>query len=276
MADPVTFHPTFAQSLLAGACAGTAVDLLFYPLDTLKTRLQSSKGFAASGGFKGVYRGVGSVIVGSAPGAAAFFVTYDTLKQSLPDPVAHPSPWNHVISASLGEVVACSVRVPVEVVKSRTQTASYGLQASSKDAFKRVLATDGVLGLYRGFGMTIAREIPFTSIQFSLYEFLKARASIYLGRRPLKAYEAAVCGSISGGVAAAATTPLDVLKTRVMLDLRDPSQPSPSLIARLAQIYKVEGPGALFSGVVPRTLWISAGGAVFLGVYEWAISVQTQ
>jgi solute carrier family 25 S-adenosylmethionine transporter 26 len=29
---------------------------------------------------------------------------------------------------------------------------------------------------------------------------------------------------------------------------------------------------ALFAGVVPRTLWISAGGAVFLGVYEWAVN----
>lgn len=44
------------------------MDLLFYPLDTLKTRLQSSQGFVNSGGLKGVYRGVGSVLIGSAPG----------------------------------------------------------------------------------------------------------------------------------------------------------------------------------------------------------------
>jgi len=68
------------------------------------------------------------------------------------------------------------------------------------------------------------------------------------------------------------TTPLDVLKTRVMLDLRNPSvEKLPSLLTRLKQIYVNEGIKVLFAGVVPRTLWISAGGAVFLGVYEQAV-----
>lgn len=44
------------------------MDLLFFPIDTVKTRLQSSQGFRRAGGFAGVYKGVGSVIVGSAPG----------------------------------------------------------------------------------------------------------------------------------------------------------------------------------------------------------------
>jgi solute carrier family 25 S-adenosylmethionine transporter 26 len=45
----------------------------------------------------------------------------------------------------------------------------------------------------------------------------------------------------------------------------------PSLYTRLRTIYTQEGIRTLFAGVVPRTLWISAGGAVFLGVYEWTV-----
>ncbi|KAG6917284.1 hypothetical protein DXG01_003125 [Tephrocybe rancida] len=105
-----------------------------------------------------------------------------------------------------------------------------------------------------------------------MYELLKAQLARKLDRKPLYAHEAAICGSIAGGTAAALTTPLDVLKIRVMLGLRDPTKKKPpSLRHRMKDIYVKEGVRALYAGVVPRTLWISAGGAVFLGVYEWVV-----
>ncbi|KAH9077040.1 S-adenosylmethionine transporter [Lactarius deliciosus] len=268
--------PTFSQSLIAGGLAGTSVDLLFYPIDSIKTRLQSDRGFYKAGGFRGVYNGVASVVVGSAPGAAVFFCTYDTLKRVLPTP-PHLAPVNHMISASIGEVAACLIRVPTEVIKTRSQASSYGAMANSSLATaKLVWKADGLKGFYRGFGTTVMREIPFTSLQFPMYEFFKHRLSHLLYHKPssLRPYEASLCGSAAGGIAAALTTPLDVLKTRVMLDLRDPSHPAylPPL-RRLRQIYVTEGIGSLFAGVVPRTMWISAGGAVFLGMYEWTIDL---
>ncbi|KAF5311574.1 hypothetical protein D9611_009522 [Ephemerocybe angulata] len=263
-------QPTFVQSLLAGGAAGTSVDLLFFPIDTVKTRLQSPQGFVRAGGFKGIYKGVGSVVVGSAPGAAAFFATYDTMKRTIPV----QGPLNHMLAASCGEIAACLIRVPTEVIKTRMQTSSYGAEGRSSWASARlVLANDGWRGFYRGFGITVMREIPFTSIQFPLYELLKVNAARQLGHKKLPAYEAAVCGSLSGGIAAALTTPLDVLKTRVMLDMRNASEgTSPTILRRFKTIYTTEGWKALFSGVVPRTLWISAGGAVFLGMYEFTMN----
>ena len=57
----------FFSSLVAGAIAGMSVDLALFPLDTVKTRLQSQFGFHNSGGFKQLYRGLGSAMIVSAP-----------------------------------------------------------------------------------------------------------------------------------------------------------------------------------------------------------------
>jgi hypothetical protein len=54
-------------SFQAGSAAGTSVDVTLFPLDTVKTRLQSQAGFWGSGGFRGIYRGIGPAFVGSAP-----------------------------------------------------------------------------------------------------------------------------------------------------------------------------------------------------------------
>lgn len=218
------------------------------------------------------------------PAAAAFFVTYEALKRQLANYGfgldTHPG-LNHMFAASGGEFVSCLIRVPTEVVKSRTQTGAYGAATSSWQTALNVMKHEGVRGFYRGFGITIARELPFTSIQFPLYEYLKRTLSTqYLdGKRPNSA-EAAVCGMIAGGTAAALTTPLDVVKTRVMLEARGTLTPgtkpaSPSILSfppRFLNILRNEGPAALFSGWVPRTLHISAGGAVFLGIYDFVIN----
>uniref|UniRef100_A0A3B4DZK4 Mitochondrial S-adenosylmethionine carrier protein n=1 Tax=Pygocentrus nattereri TaxID=42514 RepID=A0A3B4DZK4_PYGNA len=154
-----------------GGCAGMCVDLTLFPLDTIKTRLQSQQGFYKAGGFRGIYAGVPSAAVGSFPNAAAFFVTYEGTKSLLAGCMStHMAPVTHMLAASLGEIVACLIRVPTEVVKQRTQ-ASPSLH--THHVLLTTLREEGVRGLYRGFGSTVLREIPFSLVQFPLWEYLK-------------------------------------------------------------------------------------------------------
>lgn len=64
----ISFSFVWLVLLQSGSVAGFCVDVVLYPLDTIKTRLQSFAGFQHSGGFRGIYRGLGSVVVGSVPG----------------------------------------------------------------------------------------------------------------------------------------------------------------------------------------------------------------
>ena len=80
-----------------------------------------------------------------------------------------------------------------------------------------MLRREGAAGLYRGYCTTVLREVPFSLLQFPAWEALKAEAAARSGRECATPAQSAACGAVAGGAAAAATTPLDVAKTRIML-----------------------------------------------------------
>lgn len=98
---------SFAISLLSGGMAGTAVDVSLYPLDTIKTRLQSPQGFWNAGGFRGVYKGLSAAATGSAPSASLFFCTYELSKRLIKERYPNGSDaLRNLMSGGMGEVVS--------------------------------------------------------------------------------------------------------------------------------------------------------------------------
>ncbi|KAJ5159982.1 S-adenosylmethionine mitochondrial carrier protein [Penicillium canariense] len=302
----------WTRSLLSGAVAGLTVDCSLYPLDTIKTRLQKARDTSAPQAprlslrqtVRGIYAGLPSVLFGSAPSAASFFIVYDGVKRSLlPPPSSSETPsrahvfFTHSLASSLGEISACAVRVPTEVIKQRAQAGLFG--GSSLLALKDILSLrhapashtaptapvksgygQVIRELYRGAGITIAREIPFTVLQFTMWESMKATyAQRYLRHdesattkeSQIPASTSAMFGSVAGAIAAGLTTPLDVIKTRVMLARRgDGGMGAPVRVKDIVRGIAQEGPGAFWRGIGPRVAWIGIGGAVFLGSYQWA------
>ncbi|XP_053977025.1 S-adenosylmethionine mitochondrial carrier protein-like isoform X1 [Hylaeus volcanicus] len=243
-------------SSISGALAGTVCDLTFFPLDTLKTRLQSQHGFIKSGGFRRLYRGLGPVMAGSPPSAAIFFITYDGIKEVLQPHI--PQQYHsfiHMIAASFGEMVACLIRVPVEVVKQRKQ-------ALLHDRQRLALRT-----LYRGYGSTVLRDLPFGFVQMPLWEYFKLCWTRQAGRE-CTPVEGAFCGSVSVAISAAVTTPLDVAKTRIMLSNTSADKEEVKISIMLKEVYRSCGVRGLFAGFLPRVGGFTISGFVFFGVYE--------
>ncbi|CAF2943731.1 unnamed protein product [Rotaria sp. Silwood2] len=236
---------TIQHSLVAGSIAGCAVDLSLYPIDTIKTRLQEKK---------------------NGPSSALFFLSYNLTKRTL----SISSQWKtHMIAATFGEISACLIRVPVEVIKQRAQV-NRNLRLST--IAKSCLHNEGLLGLYRGYFATLSREIPFSIIQFPLWELFKELWTSKQGYY-VSPWQGAICGSLAGGIAASITTPFDVAKTRIILAHHSHADAASHPLKIIKNIFKQEGFMALYSGVIPRTMWISIGGFVYFGAFEYATSL---
>uniref|UniRef100_A0A8D2LAC0 Mitochondrial S-adenosylmethionine carrier protein n=1 Tax=Varanus komodoensis TaxID=61221 RepID=A0A8D2LAC0_VARKO len=249
-AQPSSPKKSRRQNFSAGGLAGTCVDLVLFPLDTVKTRLQSPQGFKKAGGFRGIYAGVPSAAVGSFPNAAAFFVTYEYMKAVLHTATSpYLNPITHMLAASCGEIVACLIRVPSEVVKQRAQVCP---SSSTFRVLSNTIYEEGILGLYRGYKSTVLRE--------ELWSWKQGHV--------VDSWQSAVCGAFAGGFAAAVTTPLDVAKTRIMLAKTGSRNASGNVLSALHGVWRTEGIVGLFAGIVPRISAISLGGFIFLGMYD--------
>ncbi|GKT98319.1 amino-acid transporter arg-13 [Fusarium langsethiae] len=89
----------FWQQAIAGASAGVSYNFLFFPADTIKSRMQTAavsdlvqrRTFWQEGsilwrqhGIRGMYRGCGVTCIRSAPSSAFIFMVYDGLKRNFP------------------------------------------------------------------------------------------------------------------------------------------------------------------------------------------------
>lgn len=138
-----------------------------------------------------------------------------------------PTPIVHATASSLAELVSCAILTPAEVIKQNAQMVKAG---SPTNATVQTLAKfrSNPLALWRGYTALAGRNLPFTALQFPMFERLKEGIRAYRDRRGLTKGTILESGAITafsagsaGAVAAVITTPVDVIKTRIMLSAVD-------------------------------------------------------
>ncbi|CAJ2512666.1 Uu.00g007850.m01.CDS01 [Anthostomella pinea] len=298
---------THVDVILAGAAAAFTVDLMIYPLDTLKTRQQSQdfvKTFADPSTqtklpsrqlFRGLYQGIGIVVVATLPAAGTFFTTYEAAKTFLGKHAAQvglPQPFVHSGASAIAECASCLVLTPAEVIKQNAQMLQRSSGGSSSKSTSlqalRQLGRGGGRRLLSGYSALVARNLPFTAIQFPIFEAMRAR--IWARRRsgagekwkPGLLETGVVTGTsagLAGSFAALITTPMDVVKTRLMLGAGDEQDVKTETARRrrargslaiAREVVAERGVPGLFRGALLRSVWTAVGSGLYLGMYEVA------
>ena len=164
---------TGSTAALCGAIAGACNVVAGHPLDTCKVVLQASPGshfrgtlhVASSLGFKGLYRGLLAPLLGGSLETSVNYTVYHACRRLLPPDLGAPAA--ACVAGGAAGVALSVVLSPLELVKCRVQA---GVDASVTDAVRRVWLQGGPSGFTRGFGATLARELPGNALFFASYE----------------------------------------------------------------------------------------------------------
>mmetsp|Transcript_10984 Transcript_10984/g.17905 ORF Transcript_10984/g.17905 Transcript_10984/m.17905 type:complete len:355 (+) Transcript_10984:72-1136(+) len=262
---------------LCGAFATLVGDFVMHPIDTIKVTQQTAVatlGFFAAikqifttSGPLGFYQGIVPYLIGDGSSGAVKFAVFESSKKYLEAKL--PERYHsgvQFLTAAIA-MLACSViLVPGEVIKTRIQAAAGG---SMMGVIAQTLKSEGVGGLFSGYYATLVRDVPYTMLELGVYENIKTFMR-KLGNNggELSGKEELTAAAITGAVAAFFTTPLDLVKTKLMMQGVGGAAQYSGVAGALASIYSEGGVSGLFVGATARIAWLVPFTTIYLGVYE--------
>ncbi|XP_048261748.1 mitochondrial uncoupling protein Bmcp [Bombus terrestris] len=281
------------KPFIYGGLASIVAELGTFPLDTTKTRLQIQgqkfdKKYAHlkySGmtdalfqisqqeGFKALYSGISSAILRQATYGTIKFGTYYSLKKAAMDK------WKtddlvviNVICAALAGAISSAIANPTDVVKVRMQVTGINSNLTLFGCFQDLYQHEGICGLWRGVGPTAQRAAIIAAVELPIYDYSKKKFMVLLGDSISNHFVSSFIASMGSAIA---STPIDVVRTRLMNQRRIPTASGilpPHIyngsIDCFVQTFKNEGFLALYKGFVPTWFRMGPWNIIFFITYE--------
>jgi len=270
-----------SEEALAGLSAGILGTVIGYPLDTVKTRMQTSSSSSRSilatashivrneGGVPSLYKGVVPPLISLSILNTLNFASYSYFQHFFG---AHRSAWdvrNAAAAAAVGPLAATVSTVENllktqlqldNVVQRTTQQSRY--KGGARDCARQLVQTHGWMVLYHGHAVNTVRETVFLMTYFFLYEGLRHQIGHWGiaanhndhndDSTAIHQLAIPVAGGLSGALAWTVSFPLDCVRAGVQgQDLRRTAQRPKTAAQVLQSILHTKGLGGLYHGVAP-------------------------
>ncbi|XP_052181087.1 calcium-dependent mitochondrial ATP-magnesium/phosphate carrier protein 2-like isoform X2 [Diospyros lotus] len=184
--------------LIAGGMAGAVAQAAIYPMDLVKTRLQTAacdgrkapslvkltKDIWVHGGPRAFYRGLVPSLLGMIPYAGIDLAVYEKLKDTSKRYILHdaePGPLVHLGCGTVSGALGATCVYPLQVIRTRLQAQHTGVPAAYRgmsDVFRRTLKHEGLRGFYKGLFPNLLKVVPAASITYLVYETMKKSLDI--------------------------------------------------------------------------------------------------
>mmetsp|Transcript_17048 Transcript_17048/g.29322 ORF Transcript_17048/g.29322 Transcript_17048/m.29322 type:complete len:297 (+) Transcript_17048:1753-2643(+) len=237
-----------------------------WPFEYLKTQLQLNKNnssFSVAAHLRergfGIYRGLAPLLVGAPLQGLLRFTTLDYFNAKLKDPVTGKISVLSGLTAGLaaGVLESCLVVTPMETVKTKLIHSNKGI--------RYIIEKQGVVGLYKGLGATIAKSASNQGLRFIIFNQYKNVLLENPQNEKLSATQALFGGMLAGFLGALGNTPIDTIKSR-MQSMDAHKYKNTFDCART--MVREEGALSLYKGLIPRLGRVLPGQGIIFCCYE--------
>ncbi|KAM3448867.1 hypothetical protein MY3296_007411 [Beauveria thailandica] len=295
------------EGITAGVAGGRVHDCAVQEVEkkTYKSTMDGFRKIARNEGITTLWRGLSPTLVMTIPANIIYFTGYDYLRFNSNSPLSKFSPdYAPLAAGSIARVIAVAAVSPIELFRTRIQASTASASGHFMETLggiRNMVATQGYTSLWKGFNLTLWRDVPFSSLYWWGYETLRAKFTdmreerrgrslsrdedLFTARRRSQSNEnqsetfvdSFAAGALSGAFASIVTMPFDVGKTRTQIynngTLRKTigtgtAPEEQSMMRLLWHIFQTEGAAGLWRGWIPRTLKVAPACAIMISSYE--------
>ncbi|MBN3305620.1 S2540 protein, partial [Amia calva] len=224
-------------------------------------------------GIRSLWSGLPPTLVMAVPATVIYFTCYDQLHAALRSRMGDGADAAPLVAGALARVGSATVISPLELVRTKLQSRHLSYR-ELRVAVGASIAADGWLSLWRGWGPTLLRDVPFSAMYWYNYEWGKAWLCERYGTKEASVTMTFAAGAASGSIAAIVTLPFDVVKTRRQVELGEQeamnlSAKSSTTLQVMRRIVAENGAGGLFAGFLPRLIKVAPACAIMISTYEF-------
>lgn len=260
---------TAVSPLLPGAAHSVAIIAVGHPFDTVKTRLQlglqSDMMQCAwqtwqNQGISGFYRGAAMPLCQLIIKRPFEFAVWEWFNSKFSGKVYAP-----ILGGCLAGLTSSAIGNPFSVVKIQLQATGKEEVFNVREAARSVWLSRGMFGFYRGFTISLYKEVPFAGVYLGTYGNLREAL-------PKTKWSPAVAGAIASMLTWSVLLPLDTLKTVIQFRVLQDSKPL-TVWQQLNTLIRDRGMSGLWAGWAPVAIRSLPSSAAAMMAYEWARSL---
>ncbi|NXL54742.1 S2539 protein, partial [Podilymbus podiceps] len=252
-------------------------------------------------GIRSLWSGLPPTLVMAVPATVIYFTTYDQLRDYLHARTGSRGHHIPLLAGALARLGAVTVISPLELIRTKMQSRQLSYRELGV-CIQSAVAQDGWLSLWRGWGPTVLRDVPFSALYWFNYELVREWLCGQARLDEATFMISFASGAVSGTVAAVLTLPFDVVKTQRQIELGDSevhpvaaSKPSstwllmrriraesgtrglfagkavpltPSRGSRVPRCHR-RAKGAVLAGFLPRVIKVAPACAIMISTYEF-------